>query len=103
MDLIGDRAVDRQDNAVIVRVEGELDLATAPTVWVALERALAAGDQLVLDLADVTFIDSSGLSVLIRAYQVLGPSGTFTVRSPNTQARRLFELAGVDSLISVEP
>jgi anti-sigma B factor antagonist len=103
MDLIGDPSVDREHNTLVVRVEGELDLATAPTLWTALEQALADGNQLVLDLSEVTFIDSSGLSVLIRAHQVLGPTGSLTVRSPNTQARRLFELAGIDSWISVEP
>jgi anti-sigma B factor antagonist len=86
----------------VVRIAGELDLATAPTIWAALEEALAGGDELVLDLSDVTFIDSSGLSVLVRAFQVLGSSGTLTVRSPNPQARRLFELARVDSIINVE-
>jgi anti-anti-sigma factor len=57
----------------------------------------------VLDLSDVAFIDSSGLSVPMRAFQVLGPTGTLTVRSPNAQARRLFELSSVDTVISFEP
>jgi len=102
MTVGGDPAVARVNGAVVVRVDGEVDLATAPALWAALERALADGDQLVLDLSAVTFIDSTGLSVLLRAYQVLGATGTLKVRGPNVQARRLFELAGVESLIDVE-
>ena len=102
MTVRSDPAVTRVNDTMVVRVDGELDLATAPALWAALERPLADGDQLVLDLSAVTFIDSTGLSVLLRAYQVLGATGTLTVRGPNAQARRLFELAGVESLIDVE-
>ena len=98
----GEPVVARVNDAVVVRVDGELDLATAPALRAALERALADGDQLVVDLSAVTFIDSSGLSVLVRAYQVLGVTGTLKVRGPSSQARRLFEMAGVESLIDVE-
>ena len=98
----GDLAVARVGDAVVVRVAGELDLATAPALWAALERALIDAHQVVVDLSAVTFVDSTGLSVLLRAYQAVGVTGTLKVRGPNAQARRLFEMSRVESLIDVE-
>jgi anti-sigma B factor antagonist len=96
-------AVERVAGSLVVHVRGEFDLVTAATVWAALEQAVVSGDRLVLDLADVTFIDSSGLSVILRAFQVLGPDGSLVIRSPRSQARRLFETSGVESVFTFEP
>ena len=94
--------VDHVDGSVVVRLRGHFDVATAPSVWTALEQSIADGDRLVLDLGNVTFIDSSGLSVLLRAFQVLGPDGSLVIKSPTEQARRLFETSGVLSVLSFE-
>jgi anti-sigma B factor antagonist len=62
-----DVTVEQRDGRVMLRAKGELDLSTVPT----LERALAALDDGapagVLDLSGVTFMDSSGLRLLIIA------------------------------------
>jgi anti-anti-sigma factor len=86
----------------VVRVEGDLDLATAGELWAAVEQAVADGGRLVFDLSRVTFIDSSGLGVLIRAHQLLDGRGRLVVRAPLPQARRLFQSAGVESMLAVE-
>jgi hypothetical protein len=43
------------------------------------------------------------VSVLIRAHQILGPHGSLVVRGPTPQARRLFHIAGVELLLTLEP
>ena len=96
-------SVDCADGAVVVTVRGEVDMETAPVLWDAVEQAFSAGDRLVLDLSEMTFIDSSGLGVLIRAHQLLGPHEALVIRSPNPQASRLFETAGVEALLRIEP
>jgi anti-sigma B factor antagonist len=102
MTVGGRPTVSRVNGASVVTVDGDLDLATAPALWAALESALAEEGPVVLDMSAVTFIDSSGLSVLLRAYQVLGMTRSLKVRGPSAQARRLFEVAGVASVIDVE-
>ena len=72
-------------------------------VWASVEQVVTSGGTLVVDLADASFIDSSGLSVLIRAHQVLGPGGSLVVRSPTAQARRLFHMAGIEQLLTIDP
>jgi anti-sigma B factor antagonist len=53
----------------VIRVSGELDLATVPSLEQELQAALerADGHRVVLDLSDLEFIDSTGIAVLVRA------------------------------------
>jgi len=86
-------------------LRGELDLAGAPS----LEREIEALPwpqlaELVVDLAELTFIDSTGLSVLIRAAHRAAEEGLrFSVVRAPTQPRRLFSLAGVTASLNVLP
>jgi anti-anti-sigma factor len=95
--------VDSNNDEACITLEGELDLATAHELWAAVEQAVVAKSRLVIDLSEVTFIDSSGLGVLIRVHQLLGGAGALVVRSPKPQARRLLQAAGVETLLTVDP
>ena len=58
----------RSDGYVLLTVEGELDIATAPRMIAALNEVLADMDvPLVVDLSDVVFMDSTGLALLMNA------------------------------------
>jgi anti-sigma B factor antagonist len=62
-------AIDRRQEAgvAVIDVDGDLDMATVDRVGAALGDALDAGTPLVVDLADVTFIDSTGMRAMIEA------------------------------------
>jgi anti-anti-sigma factor len=85
-----------------VRLAGELDLTNADEVWSELEGVMAArpGD-VVLDLAQLTFVDSRGLSVLIRAAQRLRPGGSITLVDMSPRVAETIRVAGVGGLFSV--
>ena len=68
-------SADVKDSAVVIRVEGDLDVYTAPRLKEALEEAVAGGKRLVLDLSEVHFIDSTALGVLVGALQQSQSSG----------------------------
>ena len=75
-------------------VAGELDAHSAP----ALRERIAASDDAatVLDMSGVTFMDSSGLRVLIDAHQAAAGRGTqLVVHEPSPSVRRILEIAGV--------
>jgi anti-sigma B factor antagonist len=55
---------DERDGAMVVTVRGELDMATAPIVAVAVKDALARGLPVVLDLSGLRFFSSAGLTLL---------------------------------------
>jgi stage II sporulation protein AA (anti-sigma F factor antagonist) len=88
----------------LLRVEGELDAATAPVLDEALRRAAAegAGERVILDFANLTFVDSAGLSVLVAAHKRLQGEGTeLVISAPSAAVRRLFAIAGIDRFLTI--
>ena len=82
-----------------VAVGGEIDAYTAPQVAGAL--AGVTGD-ITLDLADVEFIDSSGLRVILEFHQSVAERGAiFTVANPSHAVQRLFEISSVDEYLHI--
>ncbi|HTX10056.1 MAG TPA: STAS domain-containing protein [Solirubrobacteraceae bacterium] len=82
-----------RDGSLVLVVEGELDITTSHLLDEALTRALDTDAlSIVVDLHAVSFIDSTGLHVLIRHTQESRPRVRLTKGSP--QVQRLFELTG---------
>ncbi|WP_372517924.1 STAS domain-containing protein [Solirubrobacter phytolaccae] len=81
-------------------MHGELDIATAPELVHLLTRLRHHGHAVTVDLAEVTFMDSTGLTTLMDAHREaeLG-GGTFAVRRASPAVRRVFELAGVNGVL----
>ncbi len=86
-----------QGQAQILAVSGELDLAAAGSLEEELDRVLEAGPPvIVVDLKELDFIDSTGLSVLVRAHQRAQESGLeLGLVNPGTQVERLLSLTGL--------
>jgi anti-sigma B factor antagonist len=85
-------------------LSGELDHATAPELREPLESAIDAGARsLLVDLSDCSFIDSTGLSVLVHARSRLldDSDGRLEICCPDPQVRRLLEITGVDRAFGV--
>lgn len=87
-------------------VRGELDMNTAPELERSLEDALSeAGASIMLDLSDCEFIDSTGIALIVRAWQRLnnadGTGGRLVLCCNNHQVRRLLKITGVESSISM--
>jgi anti-anti-sigma factor len=78
-----------------------LDLATAPALEEALRQELGAGNQVVLDLAAVTFIDSTGLHTIVTALQHSGENGLSVSPVLPYQVRRVLEITGLNAVIPV--
>jgi anti-sigma B factor antagonist len=89
--------VERRDGAVIVSLAGELDLYNAEQVRGALLDACAGEPQvLVVDLGEVTFIDSTALGVLIEARSRLADRKGFRLAAPGLETRRALDVSGLD-------
>ena len=85
------------DHAVVIGVSGELDLASSPALESELERGQASEAALVIvDLRKLEFMDSTGLSVIVRAHQRATENGRdFAVVKGPQQVQRLLSLTGV--------
>lgn len=85
-------------------VRGELDMNTAPELERGLEDALSeSGASIMLDLSECEFIDSTGIALIVRAWQRLsnGGGGKLVLCCDNHQVRRLLKITGVESSISL--
>jgi len=68
--------IQREGDVAILELHGVLDVASAPTFQTALQSILdEGGNRVAVDMADVSFMDSSGLGVLIAAYRRLSGGG----------------------------
>ncbi len=91
-----------------VTVRGELDMHTAPELEVQLKETLLRSDVAVLvDLSDCEFIDSTGIALIVRAWQQLDRDaggdgqGRLVLCCHNHQVQRLLKITGVESSISM--
>jgi anti-anti-sigma factor len=89
-------SVGRSGATVRLAVAGELDLATAPLLADHLAAVGAPGADVVLDLAGLTFLDSSGVTLLLGAARRAARDGwALRVAGLPEHARRVLELCGV--------
>jgi len=87
---------DERDDLVLVTLGGELDIYTVPTFRHDLERFDPAEVQVVVDLTDVTLLDSSGLGALVSLLnRARGSSRSLGLVCPHRHLRRVFEITGL--------
>jgi len=92
-----------QGRAIVIAVRGELDLASSPALQEELDRVSASvAEMLIIDLRELDFMDSTGLSVLVRAHQRAEEHGRrlAMVKGPQ-QVQRLLSLTGVSDRLTV--
>jgi anti-anti-sigma factor len=101
-------ASDLEGGVRLVEVRGELDLSTATQLEEPLDEATLATDAVVLlDLADCQFIDSTGIAMIVRAWQRVdstagnGGQGGLVLCCDNEQIRRVLEVTGLEHSLRV--
>ena len=94
--------VEAVEQARLVRVAGELDASTAGALRRRVRAARSAGSTLLLDLAEVDFIDSTGLRVLLDASRAAANTGwPFFIVRPSTTVERLITLTDTASALPI--
>jgi anti-sigma B factor antagonist len=88
----------------LLSVEGDLDLASAPSLKRALGELQSAGSRhVVVDLSRVSFIDSTALGVLVGAQRALDPGARLAIACAEENVLRIFELTGLDGMFEIAP
>ncbi|HXN39101.1 MAG TPA: STAS domain-containing protein [Solirubrobacteraceae bacterium] len=103
--MSGDPAGDHHELVVLV-AGGELDFHASPRLRESIAEHIRAGARhIVLDLSSVTFIDSTAIGVLVGAATRLQEAGGGSVAAvcsdENERVLRIFDIAGVDSVITL--
>jgi len=95
--------VREEGQGTVIALSGELDLASSPALEDALERVLSSDAKIVvIDLRELEFMDSTGLSILVRAHQTAEEQelALHLVNGP-PQVQRLLSLTGVGERLSL--
>ncbi len=92
-------------SAVIVRPMGDIDLTASPLLRQELKRVqVGRPGRLVVDLAGVGYMDSSGVATLVEAMQIARKNSTRMVLcSMQDRVRSIFEIARLDSVFLIAP
>lgn len=96
---------ERTQGRFVMSLNGDLDIATAPVLAEAVTRLMADGavGQLLVDLADVRFLDSSGVRALLQARKAAEDRGVaFMVSRPGEFVAEVLRIAAVDHLLRID-
>lgn len=95
--------IDRRDGAIVISLAGELDLYNAEDVRSALREALAGEPAvLVVDLEQVTFVDSTTLGVFVETRSRFADRSGFRLAAPGLEVRRALEVSGLGDIFVVD-
>jgi anti-anti-sigma factor len=95
----------RQTGSNILPLKGEIDLHVSPSVRASLNEMIdKKPGRLVVDLSNVSYIDSAGLAALIEAMQrVEGYGGKFALAGLQETVRSIFEISRLDQVFQIFP
>jgi anti-anti-sigma factor len=94
-----------EGEVTVVKIEGNLDTQTSPEAQDELNRLMDEGSQkLLLDFADLAYISSSGLRVLLAVAKRLAPEeGEMRICNLNDVVNEVFEISGFSTILKVFP
>jgi anti-anti-sigma factor len=93
----------RLEHGIVIELFGDVDLATAPIAEEELRRAESSEELIVLDLQSVSFMDSTGIRMVIGADQRLRErGGTLRIVRVPHQVHKLFELVGITDRLTID-
>ena len=96
-------AVAEEGGHHVVRVTGEVDLDSSPELWEQIHAALRQGQQVKVDLREVSYIDSSGVAILIKGLKHASKNGTaYRLVDPSPRVMAVLELAQLPQLFDIE-
>jgi len=92
----------RNENALVIALEGRLDTMTAPELEAALKTALEGVEELTFDFEKLDYISSAGLRVLLAAQKTMNRQGSMKVVHANEIIMEIFEVTGFSDILTIE-
>ena len=91
-----------EGTAMELKLSGRLDTTTAPQLEDVVKAELSGKDSLVFDLADLEYISSAGLRVLLSAQKVMNNQGSMVVKNVSEEVNEIFEVTGFSDILTIE-
>lgn len=96
--------VEHAGSYALVSVRGEIDLHSAPKVQQAVDRGAEGSETVVVDMENITFMDSTALSMFMRAKDGLNERGvSLRLAAPSEAVERLFDVTGFGEYFEIFP
>lgn len=92
----------KNGSELTLTLEGRLDTTTAPMLEKELKQEIGRVDLLIVDFADVEYISSAGLRVLLAAQKVMNRQGQMIIRNVNDTISDIFEITGFSDVLTIE-
>ena len=92
----------QEDAALTLSLRGRLDTIAAQSLESALKSSLDGIDRLILDCAELAYISSAGLRVLLFAQKQMSKHGGMTLRNVSPGIMEVFEITGFSGILTVE-
>ena len=86
----------------IIVLSGRLDTVTAPQLEAELEKILSDSDALVLDMANLEYISSAGLRVILKAQKAMNTKGTMKLIHVGESIMEVFDITGFSDFLNIE-
>jgi len=94
--------ISEKQGATVVAFTGEVDLESSPVAREILLKCLESTSKVIVDLSEVTYIDSSGVASLVEALQAAKKNGSqFSLAAVSEPTRRVLELARLDKVFTL--
>ncbi len=94
--------VQEEGNTTVISLSGSVDVTSALELRSVVQGLLKEGANILVDLSEVNFLDSSGLSVFVKAYQISQKVGAqIALTNPQPSVREVFRLTGFEKLLNI--
>jgi anti-sigma B factor antagonist len=94
-------AVERQEGVAVIRAAGELDVATTADLRAVVAEHMSRHHAIVIDLRELDFIDSAGISCLVAAHRRAGDESAHVGVVPGEAVDRVLELTGLEGELTL--
>lgn len=91
-----------QGTELEMSIAGRLDTTTAPQLEAELNNSMSGITALTLDFAELEYISSAGLRVLLAAQKAMNKQGTMVIRNVNETIMEVFEITGFIDILQIE-
>ena len=90
------------DSRLLITLEGRLDTMTVPQLEQEIKSIPDTVTELIVDLAGMEYISSSGLRVLLSAYKVMRSRGGMKITNANELLKEIFDVTGFSDFLPIE-
>ncbi len=90
------------DTAVILKIAGRLDTATAPELEAAIDGCISGIKELVMDCSALEYVSSAGLRVILKAQKLMNAQGNMKLTHVNETIMEVFDITGFADILTIE-